>query len=212
MSRKISIEPYIGKRFGKLTVVKEVGISNGRRRILTICDCGNEKVTAFDTLRDGRITNCGCRKGSGAIYKSLSLANVRFGMLHRCYNPRNSGWRNYGARGIKVCDEWRASYDAFYDWALASGYRDGLTIERIDNDGNYEPSNCRWIPFSEQGLNKRNSLRFTAFGETKTVAEWSRDPRCIVKYHTLYHRIVVGVQPEIALTTPTYNYTLLKGS
>lgn len=92
----------------------------------------------------------------------------------RCYNENDPHFKRYGGRGITVCEEWRNSFEAFYNWAVSNGYSDELTIDRINNDGNYEPSNCRWVTFKEQNQNKRNVILLTYEGETKSCAEWCR--------------------------------------
>lgn len=94
-------------------------------------------------------------------------------MKKRCYNPRNKRYANYGARGISVCEEWRTNFQAFYDWAINNGYRDTLTLDRLDVNDNYKPSNCRWATRVEQMRNTTRNHYVTAFGETKTIAEWS---------------------------------------
>lgn len=124
-------------------------------------------------------------------------------MHARCEKPSDKRYAAYGGRGITVCAEW-ATYPPFRAWALAAGYQDGLTIERVDNDGNYEPGNCRWATRAEQALNYRRNVRLTAFGETKTVKEWAADPRCVVSEAALRLRVGRrGWEAERALTTPT---------
>lgn len=98
------------------------------------------------------------------IYKSWER------IKRRCNNPKT--YKNYGGRGIKVCDEWSKDFMAFYEWAMANGYRDDLTIDRIDVNGNYEPNNCRWVTMKEQENNRRNNHHITYNGETHTIAEW----------------------------------------
>ncbi len=111
--------------------------------------------------------------------------------------------KNYGGRGIEVCAGWRDSYADFRDWALAHGYRNGLTIDRIRNDGNYDPLNCRWVTQREQTRNMRSNRVVSAFGETKTLADWTDDPRCVVGYKTLHSRIARdGWSLERAMTKP----------
>lgn len=119
-------------------------------------------------------------------------------MISRCYCPSFGRFNNYGGRGITVCDEWRQSFVAFMTWALASGYRDELTLDRIDNNGNYEPNNCRWITNAAQQLNKRTNRHITFNGETKTVKEWAD----IMGLHprTLATRLDLGWTAEAALT------------
>ena len=121
----------------------------------------------------------------------------------RCYRPSNIGWDHYGGRGIRVCDEWRldAGFEPFRDWALAHGYDETLTIDRIDSDGHYEAANCRWVDVFEQNNNKRTNVRLTAFGETKTLAQWERDPRCGVTRRTIVRRLARGWPEETAIST-----------
>lgn len=95
-------------------------------------------------------------------------------MKRRCYNPRNKRYDKYGGRGVRVCDEWRDNPNTFFDWALSHGYTDELTLDRIDVNGNYEPSNCRWATRMEQMVNTTRNHYITAFGETKTMSEWAR--------------------------------------
>ena len=120
-------------------------------------------------------------------------------MKERCYNPCCKHYRYWGGRGITVCDAWRIDFLAFKEWALANGYKKGLTIDRIDNDGNYEPSNCRWATKKEQSNNRRCLRYLTYKGETKTISEWSRITG--IKVTTLYMRVTAyGWSVERALT------------
>ncbi len=122
-------------------------------------------------------------------------------MKGRCYNPKHEKYPVYGGRGIKICDEWRNSFQAFYDWAMTHGYQDGLSIDRIDVNGNYEPSNCRFATRKEQGRNIRNNRHVTYKGETKTIPEWSEIAG--LPYMVVYSRLVYhGWSVERALTTP----------
>jgi hypothetical protein len=123
-------------------------------------------------------------------------------MMDRCYNTLIPAYQSYGGRGIRVCEEWKSDRKEFYEWAFASGFSPGLTIERKDVDGDYCPENCCWIPFHEQMRNMRQSRWMTAFGETKLIADWARDPRCVVSRRRLYKRIEDGWSVEEAITTP----------
>ncbi len=107
-------------------------------------------------------------------------------MKTRCSNP-NTGriYQDYGGRGITVYEEWVNDFAVFREWALGSGYKEGMTIERKNVNGNYEPDNCEWIPGAKQSRNRRDTKMLTAFGETKGITDWSEDPRCAVKYSTL---------------------------
>lgn len=102
------------------------------------------------------------------------LYSIRKGMLERCYNPNSIGYENYGGKGVKVCDEWIENYSSFKDWALRSGYEDGLTIDRIDNDGDYCPENCRWASAIIQANNKKSVPKYEYQGESHSISEWAR--------------------------------------
>lgn len=123
-------------------------------------------------------------------------------MRSRCSNPLNTKFHRYGGRGIYVCDEW-TTYPVFRAWALANGFIDGLTIDRIDNDGPYIPANCRWVTNDVQAQNRSNHVMITAFGETKQLGFWAQDPRCVVSYEALYQRVKKRKwDGERAITTP----------
>lgn len=124
--------------------------------------------------------------------------------MQRCYNPNRPKYKSYGARGITVCEEWKSSFKTFYDWAMGNGYQEELTIDRINNDGNYEPSNCRWSTWQEQSYNKTTSRFITYKGETKTVAEWSKIKG--IKRMTICSRLDKGWSVEKTLETPVLDY------
>ena len=156
-----------GKRFGRLIVVEraENYISpqgQARKRWLCKCDCGNMVIVPARSLINDASKSCGCLQKE--IAKNTFTRHGKRGsrlyiiwssMKTRCYNGKSRAYKWYGGRGIKICDEWLNDFQAFYDWAMANGYKDDLTIDRIDVNGNYEPSNCRWITISEQQKNKR---------------------------------------------------------
>lgn len=159
------------QRYGLLVCLEYVGRTEKGRSALwkCKCDCGNTTVVRSISLVTGGTKSCGClqrkaaakeckkRTQHGAVGTSLYYrwAHIK----ERCLNPSCQSYPHYGGRGIMVCDEWLEDFTAFRDWALANGYREDLTIERIDVNGNYEPSNCTWIPMSEQHKNKRNSKK-----------------------------------------------------
>lgn len=104
----------------------------------------------------------------------------------RCYNKNHTAYKNYGGRGVKVCNEWLNDFMTFYDWSMNHGYKDTLTIDRIDVNGNYEPDNCRWVDRKTQANNRRNNVYLTYNGKTQTMKEWSRELG--VKYKTIFYR------------------------
>mgnify|MGYP007038196624 CR=1 FL=1 len=158
------VHDLTGKRFGKLTVLKKVNNHGHGIEWLCLCDCGKQTIVRSDGLVTGHTTSCGCynkalkRNLSHGMYKT-SLYKVWCAMKSRCNSPNVKQYKDYGGRGIKVCDEWndKNGFIAFSSWALSHGYQTGLEIDRIDNNGNYEPSNCRFVTHKENMNNRRNS-------------------------------------------------------
>lgn len=140
------------------------------------------------------------RKKKKRDMKEHKLRPVWRGMKNRCFNSKAPKFKYYGARGITVCDEWKENYQAFFDWAMANGYEEGLTLDRIDTNGNYEPSNCRWVTKTVQNGNKRNNRYLEFQGVTRSIPEWSAItgiPTPIIYGRIHYH----GWSVERALTT-----------
>ena len=157
-----------GQRFGLLTVLRKYGHSGKCREVtwLCKCDCGNETVVIGHDLRKGTTQSCGCFRKLREVEANIKHGGSKeplykrwCGIKRRCYTTSNKDYKNYGGRGIKMCDEWKNDYSAFKEWALNNGFEEHLTIERINNDGNYEPSNCKWATVKEQNQNKRNVKR-----------------------------------------------------
>ena len=129
------------------------------------------------------------RKGYKAPGDHLYRDNPRLGGVYdsikqRCYNPKRENYERYGGRGITMCDEWKKSSEPFIRWALENGYREGLQLDRIDNDGQYSPENCRWVTQSENCRNTRRTKNITLFGETKSIAAWCEE--LPISQYTLY--------------------------
>lgn len=169
-----------GKRFGRLTVI---GRADNKGKISVWkcrCDCGTEKDIMSSHLRYGRIVSCGCQSRERIAKLNLThgksktrLYNIWTGIKTRCYDKNCSSYKNYGERGIIMCDEWIDNYEAFESWAESKGYRDDLSIERIDVNGNYCPENCRWATHKEQSNNTRRNIKVDYQGETLTLKELS---------------------------------------
>lgn len=121
---------------------------------------------------------------------STPMHHVWTSMKARCYNPNNKSYKNYGGRGIAVCDEWVNSYEAFYKWSISSGYQPGLTIERIDNDKGYSPENCKWADRYQQAKNRRSVVYITCNGKTQCMTDWSKELG--IPIETIRSRLKVG--------------------
>lgn len=158
---------YTGKKYGMLTPIRRLEKSkNGYYIWLCKCDCGNEVERTVDVFTRGK-SSCGCRQKEilnemsiGKITHNMThtrLYRIYKGMIGRCHYPCSQRYRAYGGRGIEVCKEWREDKTKFFEWALNNGYREDLTIERIDVNGNYCPENCTWIPMHEQYKNKQSN-------------------------------------------------------
>ena len=205
MDNKLIIEE--GTRYGRYTILHEVKEGNPKERLFMCrCDCGKEKIVRLRHLRSGAVVSCGCKVREDLIRKNYKhggcfrqdrvekLYGVWISMKQRCTNPKNAAYSYYGGRGITVCDEWLHDYTRFKQWALEHGYKEGLTIDRIDDNGNYEPSNCRWATYIEQANNTRKNLNITYKDETHTLAEWGRILG--IKYNTLMFRYRKGLPLE----------------
>ena len=200
----------IGVRQGKLTVIKFAGHNSYNEATwLCRCDCGKEIVVRGYHLRNGQH---GCRECSNAAANKAKakhnlsgtiLYNKYMGMLKRCYLKSNPSYPRYGGRGIKVCDTWRDKENGFmrfYKWSINNGYEDGKSLDRINNDGNYSPRNCRWATAKEQANNRSNNRLITFNGETHNLYEWS--DKLNIKRVTLEGRLRKGWSVEKTFTTP----------
>jgi hypothetical protein len=142
------------------------------------------------------------RYGNGFDFNNAShhrIYTIWFDMKRRCYQPQNKRYYRYGGRGITVCDEW-LDFQSFFDWSLANGYRDDLTIDRADTDGDYSPQNCRWVNWKTQANNKANNHYITYQGKTQTMMEWSEELN--ISYTTLRRRFNLGWDVKKAFNRP----------
>lgn len=175
----------VGVKYNHLRVIRPHGRSKqGRTTVECICDCGNKCIKEYTFVKNNKIKTCG--KCNLALIESVhnrkdyhGKQHTRVyqswrGMLLRCYNKNSCKYKNYGGRGITVCDEWKNNFKAFYDWSMANGYQDDLTIDRIDVNGNYTPENCRWADSETQAYNKTNTIKVPYNGKLYTVCELSK--------------------------------------
>lgn len=184
------------QRFGRLTVLQEADYftKSGKRQngYLCQCDCGNKKVVSRSALLSGKTRSCGCiikdfNANRAQFYypeyhpvngikveQRNRLSNIYRGMKRRCYSPKARNYKNYGGRGITICDEWLSDKSSFMNWAIKNGYEDNLTIDRIDVDGNYEPSNCRWSTVHDQVRNTRRNVHIKFNGDTYVITDLAK--------------------------------------
>lgn len=204
-----------GKKFGRWYVVKRTDdhISKSGYHFTQYecrCECGSTALVLASALKSGRSKSCGCLHSEQAAdvcrsnFKAHGESKTRLykiyhDMIKRCYNPNTSNYKNYGARGITVCDEWLNGWESFKDWANANGYDESLTIDRRDVDGCYCPENCRWVTRAAQANNRRTSRYITHQDETHTVAEWAK--LLDIPYKYLHKKLSKGMSiSEIVAT------------
>ncbi len=176
---KVIRKDLTGQRFGRLIVISVDSKTSKHHGTYWICrcDCGTEKSVSSTALKQGYTKSCGCLRRESlqnSRHKNLRLYQVWQDMKQRCSNPNNKYYHRYGGRGIKVCPEWANEYESFYLWAISHKYKKGLQIDRIDNDGDYEPDNCRWVTPQENTNNRSISRKITFDGETHSINEWAK--------------------------------------
>ena len=188
-----------GQKFNRLTVLEELD----GNKVLCRCECGNEIISGRGNVRSGHTKSCGCYKEEVSKITSFKHGMSRSPvfrswahMMERCTNKNCADYKNYGGRGIAVCDEWQDS-TIFIEWAFSHGYKEGLTIDRINVDGDYTPNNCRWVTRSDQNKNRRSTILLTYNGKTQCAKDWAREYG--VKYETFLRRLRRGVPIEQAL-------------
>ena len=208
LKAKYNDESWRGKKFGSLMVIGFEHVGNSWYWVCK-CDCGIEKSYNPYKVINGKTKTCGC----GKIARCHSMTEkyrvkhsgrrerlyyIWRGMKERCHNPHNKDYGSYGAKGVRVCDEWWNDYIAFREWAIENGYANNLTIDRVNPRGDYEPTNCRWLSASLQNRNKRNTVKIELNGESIPLVEVCEQRG--LKYVSVYARIFRrGVPPEQAL-------------
>ena len=204
-------KPYIdlsGKRFGRWTAIEYVGRSKWRCK----CDCGTIKVVQGRHLKSGASKSCGCYEHEQLVKRNTTHGDNKTPLHYhwldikkRCSNPKFRQFKDYGGRGIYVCDEWINDFPAFRDWSLANGYEKGLTIDRIDNDGPYAPWNCRWTDRTTQNNNRRSNHILSANGKSQTVMQWSKETG--IDESVIRGRLKRGWSEKDAVTVPLRTFS-----
>lgn len=184
MAHSANFKDITGQKFGRLTAIRYVGKNEDKRALWECtCGCGNTVIVDGKSLRLGNTKSCGCynleriAERNKIIHKTHGETNTRLfriwsGIRTRCTNVNGEGYKNYGARGIRMCEEWLSSFETFRDWAICNGYDDSLSIDRIDVNGNYSPENCRWTTMKEQQRNRRSNKMISYNGESHCLSEW----------------------------------------
>jgi len=194
-----------GNKYNHLTAIEFVGITDkGHQMWIFECDCKDKAriVTRASYVVSGHTKSCGCEKLVGHHKKhnmsNTRLYNIYYNMIARCYNENDKSYKDYGAKGTIVCDEWKTGFDSFAEWSLKNGYAEGLTIDRIDNSKGYSPDNCRWVSCKIQQNNRTNNHRLTFNGETHTLSEWETITG--ISQDNIYARLKLGWSVEKTLT------------
>lgn len=214
-------EDLSGRKFNRLKVLRlhhkkqlyRKGKPNGHMYYyLCQCECGNFSVVSAANLKNNAVKSCGCLQREEAqkttnkhkIHgkKNSRIYRIWSSMKSRCSHPSVNGYERYGGRGIKVCDEWKDDFLSFYEWSQKNGYSDKLTIDRINVNGDYSPSNCRWISWKEQSRNTRTNHNISYQGKTRCLKEWSEILG--INYGTLKNRIRHGWSIQRAFEEPVH--------
>ncbi len=204
MSKRIDLT---GQKFGRLVVIEVVKEKGKRKKLMCRCQCGKVVEVSEDKLKSGHTKSCGClwietikERNSTHGKTKTKLYSIWNAMINRTTNKNVWNFKNYGERGITVCEEWKRNFISFYEWAMKNGYKEGLSIERKNNNKGYSPDNCRWATAKEQGNNTRRNVSITYKNETLTEAQWA--DRMGLNRSTLCYRLKAGWSIEDALETP----------
>lgn len=190
-----------GRRFGRLVATRHHGSTpGGKPQWLCLCDCGKQHIVSANNLRRNSVRSCGClavesARRASSMRRSHGCTGTRLegiwkDMNARCYNPRSRFFRRYGGRGIGICKQWRQERAAFFAWALSNGYAPGLSIDRVNNDGDYAPDNCRWATAKEQANNTPRNRFIEHAGRRLTLTQWAELSGIPMK--RLWYRISAG--------------------
>lgn len=197
-----------GQRFGRLVAVEFLCRLNLHSMWKCVCDCGNETIVTLNNLRKNHTTSCGCASSRHTIGEKTSTHGLRnhptystwTSMRNRCYWSKSNRSKHYKLRGIVVCNEWKDSFENFYEWSINNGWKPGLQLDRINNNGNYEPPNCRWATPKEQARNRTSNVWITIDGETKIAIEWAEQYN--ISPSVIHSRLKLGWSHKDAIQKP----------
>lgn len=196
----------IGKNFGYLTVVaREENTKGGSARWKCLCKCGNFTVTTTFRLNSGKCQSCGCKRyeSHNRIHgmTKTDIHNKWLQIKQRCLDKNYKSYQRYGAVGITICDEWKNDFVSFMKWSYQNGYKEGLSIDRIDNSKGYSPDNCRWVTRKDQCNNRRSNIKITYQGKTQNLKQLCEELN--IKYSFVYQRMYKqGMTFEEAISRP----------
>lgn len=213
---KRQVKDLTGNVYDRLTVIGFSHSENGNSYWNCLCSCDEDKpigerkvhIKCGKYLQDGSTGSCGCKKRdhikqvnhhankrprTNKPYYS-KLSNTWRTLINRCHNPNYKGYKFYGAKGIYVCNEWRNDFEAFYEWAMTHNYSRGMELNRLDQEKNYMPGNCEWMPKAFSAGNTCKNILVTIGGKTLSLAAWSRDLECEVSYATIRYRYHKGTR------------------
>lgn len=197
-------DEYIGETVGRWTILKKD--PDNYKNVICTCKCSPdvERMVDFSSIKSGKSKSCGCisieRTTKHGLHKHR-LYKIFMGMKNRCYNSKNTGYKNYGGRGIQICQEWLDDFINFYTWAIDNGYDDNLTIDRINNDKGYSPDNCRWVNKTVQNNNTSRNVYTTINGKSKTLSQWAHENN--LKYDLVWKRYEDGIRGVDLIAYPS---------
>lgn len=222
--RTLFVKP--GDRYSKLTVLNEFqakdknGISI--RMVECLCDCGNTTKTRLRYVISGNTNTCGCEgsmkkliNGEYTTKHNLSksrIYNIWIKIKNRCFNPKNVAYKDYGGRGITMCSEWFNDFESFNNWSIKNGYTNKLQIDRIDNNGNYDPSNCRWVTEEINANKRRSTFYIDVSGDKKPLKYYLRSIGLAHKYSLFYRRLTVNKESFETIKNRVYDNTNTTGN
>lgn len=208
-----TINDLTGRKFGRLKVIEFLERKKGHTFWKCECSCGNTTITTTNSLIANETRSCGClmREGNNKkhMHSNTRLYHIWRNMKQRCYYPQSPSYKNYGEKGIAICEKWLNDFESFFEWSMKNGYKEDLTIDRINNDKGYSPRNCRWVTRKQQNYNTSRNRYISFEGETLALGQWAEKQN--INKNTLKNRLDNKWSPwsiEKALTVPARKYKI----